>query len=50
MKKITEMLLRKSAQICEKIAIKSCDATSLYDAYQPKVPVAVRELAKKNTK
>ncbi|MBE6858522.1 MAG: cyclic lactone autoinducer peptide [Ruminococcus sp.] len=50
MKKIVETLLKTSAKMSERIAIKSCGATSLYDTYQPKVPEAVKELAKKNKK
>lgn len=48
MKKATEKLLRFTAKVCEKAAVKSCSKTSGYDAYQPKVPEAVRVLAQKN--
>ena len=48
MKKTAEKILKLSAKISEKIAIKSCGATSLFDSYQPKVPDAVREMAKNN--
>ncbi len=50
MKKMTEKLLKASAKISEKMAIKSCGATSFVDSYQPKVPEAVRKLAQKNVK
>ncbi len=48
MKKATEKLLKLSAKMSEKIAIKSCGAASLFDTYQPKVPDAVRAMANKN--
>lgn len=48
MKKTTERLLKLSAKMSEKIAIKSCGATSLLDSYQPKIPDAVRAMAEKN--
>ncbi len=44
MKKITKELLKFTARVSEKMAIKSCGATSLLDSYQPKVPDAVRQL------
>lgn len=44
MKKITRELLKLTAKASEKLAIKSCGATSLFDSYQPKVPAAVRQL------
>ncbi len=46
MKKVTEKLLKLSAKMSEKIAVKSCGATSTFDSYQPKVPEAVRKLHK----
>ncbi len=46
MKKAIEKVLKLSAKMSEKLAIKSCGATSFYDAYQPKVPEAVRKLRK----
>lgn len=46
MKKITEKILNIVAKASEKAAIKSCCKTSGYDAYQPKVPEAVRKLRK----
>ncbi len=48
MKKVTEKLLKLSAKMSEKIAVKSCGATSILDSYQPKVPEAVRAMAEKN--
>lgn len=48
MKKATEKLLKLSAKMSEKVAIKSCGATSLLDTYQPKIPDAVRIMAEKN--
>ncbi len=48
MKKVTEKLLKFSAKMSEKIAVKSCGATSIFDSYQPKVPEAVRAMAGKN--
>ena len=48
MKKATEKLLKLGAKMSEKIAIKSCGATSLFDTYQPKIPDAVRAMAEKN--
>lgn len=48
MKKATEKLLKLGAKMSEKIAIKSCGATSLFDTYQPKIPDAVRAMAAKN--
>ena len=50
MNKYVEKVLKASAKASEKVAIKSCGATSWLDTYQPKVPEAVRELAKKNAK
>lgn len=44
MKKITRELLKFTAKVSEKLAIKSCGATSLIDSYQPKVPATVRQL------
>ena len=44
MNKMTRELLKISAKVGEKLAIKSCGATSLVDSYQPKIPAAVREL------
>lgn len=48
MKKATEKLLKLSAKISEKLAVKSCSATSTFDSYQPKVPDAVRAMAEKS--
>ena len=50
MKKATEKMLKLTAKVCEKVAVRSCCKTSGYDAYQPKVPDAVRMLAQKNSK
>lgn len=51
MKKTAEKVLGLGAKMSEKLAVKSCGATSFYDACQPKVPEAVRALAaKKNSK
>jgi len=51
MKKMTRELLKFTAKVSEKLAIKSCGATSLIDSYQPKVPDMVRKLKEqKNTK
>lgn len=44
MKKAIEKVLKLSAKMSEKLAVKSCGATSFYDAYQPKVPEAVKKL------
>lgn len=46
MKKTTAKILSVIAKASEKAAIKSCCKTSGYDAYQPKVPEAVRKLRK----
>ena len=46
MKKVTEKLLKLSAKMSEKIAVKSCGATSIFDSYQPKVLEAVKKLHK----
>ncbi len=48
MKKITREFLKFTAKVSEKLAIKSCGATSLIDTYQPKMPKAVRELKDQN--
>ena len=48
MKKVTERILKLSAKMSEKIAVKSCGATSILDSYQPKIPAAVRAMAEKN--
>ncbi len=48
MKKVTERILKFSAKVSEKIAVKSCGATSMFDSYQPKIPDAVRAMAEKN--
>lgn len=45
MKKLTAKLLKTSAKLSEKIAVKSCGATSFIDSYQPKIPEAVKKLA-----
>lgn len=44
MKKVTRELLKFTAKVSEKLAVKSCGATSLLDTYQPKVPAVVRQL------
>lgn len=44
MKNLVEKALKASAKMSEKVAVKSCGATSFYDSYQPKVPAAVRKL------
>lgn len=46
MKKAMEKVLKLSAKMSEKLAVKSCGATSFYDAYQPKIPEAVKKLRK----
>ncbi len=46
MKKAMENVLKLSAKMSEKLAVKSCGATSFYDAYQPKIPEAVKKLRK----
>lgn len=46
MKQAIEKVLRLSAKMSEKLAVKSCGATSFFDAFQPKVPEAVRKLYK----
>lgn len=48
MKKVTEKILKFSAKVSEKLAVKSCGATSMFDSYQPKIPDAVRVMAEKN--
>lgn len=50
MNKFVHKALKISAKLSEKLAIKSCGATSFCDAYQPKIPEAVRKLAKNNEK
>ncbi len=50
MNKYVEKVLKSSAKVSEKVAVKSCGATSWLDTYQPKVPAAVRKLAEKNAK
>lgn len=50
MKKATEKMLKLAAKASEKAAVKSCCKTSGYDAYQPKIPEAVRKLAKSSAK
>lgn len=46
MKKTIKKVLKLSAKMSEKLAVKSCGATSFFDAYQPKVPEAVKKLHK----
>ncbi len=46
MKKAIEKVLKLSAKMSENLAVKSCGATSFFDAYQPKVPEALRKLRK----
>lgn len=46
MKKTIKKVLKLSAKMSEKLAVKSCGATSFYDAYQPKIPEAVKKLQK----
>lgn len=50
MKKTTAKMLKLFAKVSKKVAVKSCGATSVYDLYQPKVPDAVKSLARKNAK
>ena len=50
MKKITVKMLKLIVKASEKFAVKSCSLTSGYDLYQPKIPDAVRDLAKKSAK
>jgi len=40
--------LKLSAKINEKLAVKSCGATSMFDSYQPKIPDAVKAMTEKN--
>lgn len=44
MKKIAKEFLKLGAKVSEKLAVKSCGATSLIDTYQPAVPAEVRKL------
>ena len=44
MKKVIKKVLKLSAKMSENLAVKSCGATSFFDAYQPKVPEAVKKL------
>ncbi len=46
MKKTIKKVLKISAKMSEKLAVKSCGATSFFDAYQPNVPEAVKKLRK----
>lgn len=45
MKKMRKFL-ELSAKISEKLAVKSCGASSAYDYHQPKMPKALRDLKK----
>ncbi len=45
MKKMNK-ILKFGAKISEKLAVKSCGATSCFDAHQPKVPKALQNLKK----
>lgn len=49
MKKIAEKALVLSAKMSEKLAVKSCGATSFFDTYQPEIPAAVMAMAKKSS-
>ena len=49
MKKIAEKALGLCAIQSEKLAVKSCGATSFFDTYQPEIPAAVMAMAKKNS-
>lgn len=44
MKKFVEKALKASAKFSEKVAVKSCGATSFCDAYQPRIPKALENL------
>lgn len=46
MKKAIKKALKLGVKMSENLAVKSCGATSFYDAYQPKVPEAVKKLRK----
>lgn len=46
MKKTIKKVLKLSAKMSEKLAVKSCGATSFFDAYQPRVPEAVKKFYK----
>lgn len=46
MKKAIKKIFKLSAKMSENLAVKSCGATSFFDAYQPKVPEAVKKLHK----
>lgn len=38
------------AKIAKAMAVKACGAASMWGAYEPKVPEAVKVMAKKNAK
>ena len=41
-----EKFLKFTAEVSEKLAVKSCGATSFFDAHQPKMPEALKKLKK----
>lgn len=45
MTKFVKRVLTSSAKLSEKLAVKSCNATSAFDSYQPVRPEAVSKLA-----
>ena len=46
MNKFAKMLLKSTAKISKKAAVKSCGATSFIGCYQPKEPKALQNLKK----
>ncbi len=48
--KAKKIVIDAVAKVAKTMAIKSCGAASMWGAYEPKVPKAVKDMAKKNAK
>lgn len=48
--KAKKIVANAVAKVAKTMAIKSCGAASMWGAYEPKVPEAVKTMAKKNAK
>lgn len=48
--KAKKIVANAVAKVAKTMAIKSCGAASMWGAYEPKVPEAVKVMAKKNAK
>lgn len=48
--KAKKIIANAVAKVAKTMAIKSCGAASMWGAYEPKVPEAVKVMVKKNAK